>query len=396
MVLSLFNLFLLFSGFGDPETIGEWIEEIQGRLTGWISQEHSAVFWFGLLLVMTVAAVLFLLAWLMALNWRHGRRLRLERGVRDRFEAQFPEWLFREASEQEIAAMRGLTSQEFPVFMRLCNEQVQIVGGEFRERLEHALERAGLVQREINRLSHRQWWMRTDACWNLGRLGIQRAIDPLIERLEERNPTVRVAAIVALSNLRALRAVIPIINTLERYAGWSDMRACMALQKIGPEIIPQMEAMLRSENLSRAALKACLQIIGQLNITESPTIIRELAQHQEIEIRINAIRALSRVDTAEQSVGLCINALSDNAWAVRAIAAQSLGLLGDRRAIPSLEDSMKDGQYWVRHHAAEALARLGRDGIRALERQAHSEDRFVSDMAQQTLYLQQKMEAQWQ
>lgn len=389
-------LLILLGGFGRPESIGEWLEDIGRRLAGWLSAEHSAEFWFTALLVLTVLAALTLLSWLMLLNWKHERRVRLEKSVRDRFEVGFPEWLFRDPDEKELVAMQALNAAELAVFMRLCNEQVQIVGGEFKERLEEALDKSGLLQREINRMHHRKWWMRADACWNLGRLGIKRATEPLMEKLEDRNATVRVAAIIALSNLRAVEAVVPIINSLERFKGWSDMRASMALRKIGPEIIPQIEMMLKSENLSRAAMKASLQIMGQLNALESPAIIRELAHHKDTDIRISAIRALSRMEADESSVELCIEALGDTEWAVRAIAAQSLGFLGDRSAILALEKSMKDGQYWVRHHAAEALGRLGPEGRKSLERQSHSADKFVSDMAQQMLYLQRKMEAQYQ
>lgn len=84
---------------------------------------------------------------------------------------------------------------------------------------------------------------------------------------------------------------------------------------------------------------------------------------------------------------MCLAALDDPEWPARALAAGSLGRLGDPSAIPRLERAMGDTGYWVRHHAAEALAELGAEGEAALRRSLESENPFVRDMAAQALYL---------
>jgi len=84
---------------------------------------------------------------------------------------------------------------------------------------------------------------------------------------------------------------------------------------------------------------------------------------------------------------VCLSALDDPAWPTRALAARSLGRLGDGSAIPSLEKAMGDTAYWVRHHAGEALAALGRAGHDALKRRLSDQNPFVRDMATQMLYI---------
>lgn len=355
--------------------------------------DNQAVFWLAVLLAGTVTAVALMLCWLMLLNYRHERRLRREAAIRATFEPRFTDWLTRAPLTTELARIKALPATDALVFLKLCAEYLTITRSRLAERVGHLLQESGLFTREINRLRHRSWGVRADACWNLGRLTIRESIPPLIARLDDRHPVVRISAIIALSNLRAAEAVVPIIRSLEKYKGWADLRAGMALQKIGPQIGSQIEELLQTP-LSPEALKTSLQIIGQLNTAGNPALIRRFALHADPEIRVDAVRALSRIEPDDESVEICISALMDDHWPVRAIAAQSLGLLADRRAIEFLEISMSDQQYWVRHHAAEALSRLGEQGLQSLARQARSEDQFVREMAAQMLFIKQQKSVQ--
>lgn len=363
------------------------------QFPGLVTSETSAVFWFAALLIGTLITVLLMLAWLMLLNRLHERAVRREARVRREYGGYFLIWLFRDPLDSEIERISRLSARDYPIFLRLCVEQVSLIRGEFKERLGEVLKRSGLFGREIRKLSRGRWWLRADACRNLGRLGLSEAVPHLIGRLGDAHPTVRISAIIALSNLRASEAVEPMIRALERFGGWADMRAIMAFQKMGPEIIEHLEPLLQTA-LSQAALKAVLQIIGQIGTARNPALIRRLAFHPDPEIRVDAVRALSRIEPDNESVQVCVATLSDAEWPVRAIAAQSLGLLGDRSAIPHLEAAMSDAQFWVRHHAAEALTRTGEAGLCSLERQSASRDPFVRDMAEQMLFMQRRLAGQ--
>ena len=90
---------------------------------------------------------------------------------------------------------------------------------------------------------------------------------------------------------------------------------------------------------------------------------------------------------------VCLTAMDDRAWPTRALAARSLGSLGDARAIPRLERAMGDPAYWVRHRAGGALARLSDAGRAALERALGDANPFVRDMATQVLFMSLPPEA---
>jgi HEAT repeat protein len=160
----------------------------------------------------------------------------------------------------------------------------------------------------------------------------------------------------------------------------------MALVRMGRGSVPRIGALLRSSR-SPAMTKALLQVTGQLGAAADPGLVRTLVSHEDPEVRIEALRALGMLGPAAGSVAACLRALDDPEWPARALAAWSLGRLGDEVAVARLRQAMGDAGYWVRHHVAEALAALGEAGEAALRGAADDPNPFVRDMAAQALYL---------
>ena len=147
-------------------------------------------------------------------------------------------------------------------------------------------------------------------------------------------------------------------------------------------------AALLGASKSPAMTKALLQVTGRLGIATDPGMIRALAAHPDPEIRVEAVRVLGAIVAERgQPPPVCLAAMDDPEWPVRALAAWSLGRVGDERAIARLARAMGDPAYWVRHHVAEAMAALGERGAAALRRGLQDENPFVRDMAAQTLFM---------
>jgi len=78
--------------------------------------------------------------------------------------------------------------------------------------------------------------------------------------------------------------------------------------------------------------------------------------------------------------------LIDEHWPVRAMAAQALGRLSASPAIDALVTCVSDRSWWVRHHAAYALAAIGGEGHDALSELAtRADDRYAREMAREAL-----------
>ena len=74
-------------------------------------------------------------------------------------------------------------------------------------------------------------------------------------------------------------------------------------------------------------------------------------------------------------------ALRDHDWRVRAVAARSLGAIGNASAVPRLAGGLRDVRWWVRFRCGLALAQLGDDGRRALDDARRDADRYAGEMA---------------
>jgi HEAT repeat protein len=71
---------------------------------------------------------------------------------------------------------------------------------------------------------------------------------------------------------------------------------------------------------------------------------------------------------------------------VRAQAAWALGRVGHDQAVPALSACLTDRAWWVRRHAAYALAALGGRGAETLRLAAHDgADRYARDIADEAL-----------
>ena len=256
------------------------------------------------------------------------------------------------------------------------------------DRLRDMLSLSPAARLELGRLGHRSASRRAEACRFAGRLGDPAVVPRLVALLLDPDPGVRRAAIRALGELRAVEAVPDIADAIEAMGEWSNLLLVMALIRMGPACAPAIGALLCSPGArSPATVKGLLQVTSRIGVATDPEMIRALAPHDDMEVRVEAVRVLGAIAPDARSADVCLAAMDDTEWPVRAIAASSLGRLGDERALPRLERSMGDPAYWVRHHVAEAMASLGEPGAEALRRALHDANPFVRDMAAQALFM---------
>lgn len=105
---------------------------------------------------------------------------------------------------------------------------------------------------------------------------------------------------------------------------------------------------------------------------------------QNLDLKIASLEYLSVVQTKDSCDNLrqCLN---DTAPEVRAIVAKLLGEINDKHSIPLLEEKLHDPGWWVRINAAQALSKLGKNGILALQQQSPEVDKFAYETAQKVL-----------
>jgi hypothetical protein len=334
----------------------------------------------------TIAALL--LAALLLVNWWHRCRDAWAARLRRSLQPMLASRAELDRTPSAPVWLDDLSRREGRMALVACLEAVPKLDARAADRVRDVLRRSRPARRALARLGHRSAAERSEACRFAGRLGDTSAVPLLVQRLQDPSPGVRREAIRALGELRAVETLPDIVAAIDAMGEWTNLLLLMALIRMGPECAPAIGAMLGEPSArSPAMIKGLLQVTSRIGVAAGPAAIRALASHGNPEIRVEAVRVLGSIASDAQSVEVCVAAMDDAEWPVRAIAASSLGRLRDERALPRLVRAMGDPAYWVRHHVAEAMASLGEPGAEALRRALDDANPFVRDMAAQVLFM---------
>ncbi|MDY6776252.1 MAG: HEAT repeat domain-containing protein [Halobacteria archaeon] len=221
--------------------------------------------------------------------------------------------------------------------------------------------------------------VRENAAWSLGELGDERAVKPLTKLLTDSNQEVRKQAATAITDLGGEMAVDSLIDALEDDYTYVRKQAAFALGTVGGErvIEPLLDA-LEDEDLTvrESAAFSLIEVMSnapadksheiretvssRLEDLESEVstqpIISALEQATEKPIRRNAAWLLGRVGGSE-AVEPLVSALDDDEQ-VRRFAATSLAEIGEH-AVDDLIESLDHKNPEVRKMAAFALGKIG-------------------------------------
>lgn len=208
-------------------------------------------------------------------------------------------------------------------------------------------------------------WPRSEAA--------KREVPGFITALGDENPWVRQAAAKALGQIGDTRAVEPLIVALRDT--WGDFRSTVvaALERIDPDW-PQSETAKRQIPLFITALGdkrnvsarwAAAEVLVQIGAPAMEPLIAALGD-RHFDVCSDVVAALSRIapdwprsEAARRQVPMFIAALENEDWRVRGATAETLGRIGDVRAMEPLIAVLKDKDSWVRRGAAEALGWIG-------------------------------------
>jgi HEAT repeat protein len=250
--------------------------------------------------------------------------------------------------------------------------------GVARERISQAFDELGYVDVAMAGLTAGRWWRRADAAEKLGLARAERAIDPLVARMDDPEPEVRLRAAKALGEIRGRAAVAPLVAALTQPNRWSTLRVADILSRMGVEAA---ESLCESwASLPPPGKLATLDILGKLGRPEAVGFIRKVLRDGDPDERARAAHALGAIGHHGPIEDLR-DSLRDGEWSVRAMAAKALGRIGSPQAVDSLAAALKDREWWVRSNAAQALKVIGPRGQQALLETLDETDTYARQMA---------------
>jgi HEAT repeat protein len=254
------------------------------------------------------------------------------------------------------------------VWTAIESNAVRLLGqlsGEARQSLAEVFVRRGAVLRAEQDLARTGPIRRARAAEVLGNVHHVAAVPALCQRLDDRNPDVRLVAARSLGRLSDPAAAPALLRCLAGRRPAPAIVIAQALTRLGPDADRHLiEALAHEHSLVRLT---ALDAIGLRGVVAAERDVAALlATDASTPVRCRAAGVLGRIGAAGAVAPLIGATAQAQPQPVRVAAAQALGQLGSPSAIGVLVDLMAEPAYQVAHHAAAALARLGRPGEAAL------------------------------
>ena len=270
-------------------------------------------------------------------------------------------------TERLITALRD----QDPIIRQAADEALRIIDPKWPQ--------SEVAQRQITEfiaaLNDADWNVREGAVKALGEISGPAALEPLVFRLSDEDSRVRLAAAEALKNkvpdwpqTQSAKQHLPKFFTALQDTDWNVReRAVEVLGKIGD--FNAVDALIdalrdRDSRVRSAAAKA----LGQLHdIRSSGALIAALRDwRQEVREIVSAMLENNVPDwphsvEAQRQVPNFIAALEGGGPDIRAVAANTLGKIGDYRALGALLAALRSQDSPVRAAALEALNNIAPD-----------------------------------
>ena len=191
----------------------------------------------------------------------------------------------------------------------------------------------------------------------LGEIGDESAVAPLIEKLRDdsQNEEKKISIIKALGEIEDPSAISELINQLGSSSWFVRRAAGEALWQIGPPAINELISALHHNNVD--VRYWCSKVLGEMQAREAIDHLIGLLDDKEWSIRSGAAYALGEIGDDRAAEAL-MKFLEDPNEIVRKNVVIALGQIGDAKAIQSSTQALDDESEWVRRYAAETLEKL--------------------------------------
>jgi hypothetical protein len=202
----------------------------------------------------------------------------------------------------------------------------------------------------IRALRYNDFEVQTSAAQALGSLGNE-GINRLILALKDKDRDVRLGIIEALSGIRDQRAVPPLIELLNDTSSEVRWETAIALGEIGgPDVISPLKNALRDpDKYVRYGAASALLKTGWNPVSDEERAFYYVGMQEWQKVKDCGPAAISALSLV----------LQDPDSSVRIEAIEVLGLIGDKKAIPALMQSLRDGNADVRWKAVLASPKCG-------------------------------------
>ncbi|MHC5184806.1 MAG: HEAT repeat domain-containing protein [Planctomycetota bacterium] len=186
-----------------------------------------------------------------------------------------------------------------------------------------------------------------------GGLGDVRAVEPLIQALEDKSMKVRLAAASSLGGLGDFQAAEPLIRALRDPSKIVRREAVYSLARLGCKEASEHLTILVKDESATVRLAAVRALAFFKEACSADPFLTAL-EDQSARVRYQAASTLGHLNDT-RAVNPLIMRLDDRYKYTRCAAASALGWLKDTRAVKPLIMLLRDKDDYVRYAAVQAL-----------------------------------------
>jgi len=258
------------------------------------------------------------------------------------------------------------------------------VPGERWRQLALALEHTWWARLVRANSTSARWWKRLECARFLSVVAMPKDVARLTRLIDDSHPAVHVAAVACLERMENTALTLTALDRLPQLAPTVQAYYAAMLLRSRPVVVDHLQKRLRrSDDPALPRLAEFAARLGEPALRERLTA---LADHPDPEVRIQSARALGSFPHRD-SVAALTRLATDDAWAVRALAVRSLGMITAVSTLPLVKAALQDSVWWVRLRAALALMRFAAPGRNALLEAEVGANPFASAMAKMVLGL---------
>lgn len=261
---------------------------------------------------------------------------------------------------------RAFTPDEQRILLGLVTEMMRGITGTMRDQLVDLLDKSIDQERMARslrtsaaedraKIAARLFWAKSPA-----------VLDALRDALNDPNPQVVLAAINSLISTGQTLSLVEIVPKLEARGMLGHRGVRDIFRKLAPHNAAALLALIDDKDPAVVVLA-----IDALARMPSPAALRRLthivAAHPAVDVRATAVRTIGLMNDRTFDSAI-LGALTDPAWEVKGQAAIAAGRMRLMEALPHLEALAQDSNWWLQLRSAQALTRLGDQGVAILER----------------------------
>ena len=249
--------------------------------------------------------------------------------------------------------------------------------------LGELLRSRGEIESAKRMLTSRSAVRRARAAYLIGLVRDSDSVALVLPLLGDPHADVRLVAarsLGAIGEPSAASGVLDALRTNHGQMGLPAWVAAEALLAMGAQIAPALQIGLASED--PAVRNVCAIVAAHAAFSSTAPRLRILlASDSEGDVRANAAVALGRIGGADDFAVLVRHTDASEVTVLRRTCATALGDLGQREGVDTLAVLLGDGDRRLAQLAADALVRIGSEGVARLDEVAAATPRGPNALA---------------